>query len=78
MQKNPTTNDYVTLQQNSRAVYMQSKMAVLSKNTSGIYVFNLENGRGMNESYFVFKQQSYKKANKSGTCRDSAFKRGLF
>ena len=33
--------------------------------------------RGMNDGYFAFKQQSYKKANKSGTCRDCTFKRGL-
>jgi len=42
MKKNPTTNDYVTLQQNSRTVYTQSIMAALYQNTSGIYVFNLE------------------------------------
>jgi len=58
MQRNPTTNDYVTLQQNSRAVYMQSKMA--AKYICDICFQPGKRGR-MNDGYFAFTQQSYKK-----------------
>ena len=53
LQKNPTTNEYLTLYQSPRAVYMHSKMATLSSNTSQISFFNLakEEEAPMNELF---------------------------